>query len=684
VQERVTDAMVGATVDGRYLILSRLARGGMSTVYLATDTRLDRHVALKIMYPHLAEDTSFLERFVREAKSAAKLSHPHVVGVLDQGFDGHVAYLAMEYVPGHTLRDVLNDKGALTPRLALALLDPVIEGLAAAHEAELVHRDVKPENVLMSSNGRIKIGDFGLARAVSTTSNTGTLIGTVAYLAPELVTGAAADARSDIYSAGIMLFEMLTGRQPFTGEVPIHVAFQHVNSSVPAPSTLVPGLAKDLDELVLWCTSSDPEQRPVDASALLGELRHIRTTLSDADLDSPKAGSSGSAPTPGEQSLPNTAGPPTEVISQDDNRTTVIAPSYQYTQALARPQGAMETGNDYGQATDSSDISDTAAPPTKREAKARAKALSRQARRPEQSLRKHPRRRGLLWAIVLGILAVLVATAGWFFGLGPGAPVEIPGVSGKPVSEAQSILQDQGLNFRIEEAFNEELEAGVAIGTDPPAPEQIRRFETLTLLVSKGPQLFPVPSVTGMTVEQAQAELARANLAAGNVIEAFDEEVPPGEVIGQQPAAEEPLRRNTPVDLTVSKGPEPFAVPDVTGFSRDEATAALEDADLTVEFAPEAQFHREIPEGSIASQNPAQGNVIRGDTVTLTLSKGPRMVHVPNLVGQQADDARRQLEELGFDVEINEILGGFFGTVRVQDPVDKSVPEGSVITLTVV
>jgi serine/threonine-protein kinase len=285
---------------------------------------------------------------------------------------------------------------------------------------------------------------------------------------------------------------------------------------------------------------------------------------------------------------------------------------------------------------------------------------------------------------VLGILAVLVATAGWFFGLGPGAPVEIPGVSGKPVSEAQSILQAQGLNFRIEEAFNEELEAGVAIGTDPPAPEQIRRFETLTLLVSRGPQLFPVPSVTGMTVEQAQTELTEANLAAGDVTEAFDEEVPSGQVIGQQPAAEEQLRRNTPVDLTVSKGPEPFAVPDVTGLSRDKATAALEDAGLTVEITPEAQFHRDVPEGNIAAQNPAQGNVIRGDTVTLTLSKGPRMVHVPNLVGQQADDARRQLEELGFEVEINEILGGFFGTVRVQDPVDESIPEGSVITLTVV
>ncbi|MFD1212732.1 protein kinase, partial [Arthrobacter sp. GCM10027362] len=284
-QEHVADPLVGVIVDGRYRVESRLARGGMSSVYLATDTRLDRPVALKILYPHLAADRFFLERFEREAKSAARLSHPHVVGVLDQGHDGDVAYLAMEYVPGHTLRDTLNEKGALTPRLALALLDPVVEGLSAAHRAGLIHRDVKPENVLMSSDGRIKIGDFGLARASAASSSTATLIGTVAYIAPELVANGAADARSDIYSVGIMLFEMLTGRQPFTGESPIQIAYQHVNSTVPRPSSLVPGLAPDLDELVQWCTARDPEQRPHSAEDLLGELRHIRTTLSDRALD---------------------------------------------------------------------------------------------------------------------------------------------------------------------------------------------------------------------------------------------------------------------------------------------------------------------------------------------------------------------------------------------------------------
>ena len=288
-QDKVQEPLVGSLVDQRYQVLSKVARGGMATVYLATDLRLDREVALKVLHPHLSMDDSFLDRLGTEAKAAARLSHPHVVGVLDQGEElrdgAQLAYLVMEYVPGHTLRDVLNDQGALTPRLALAYLDAVVDGLAAAHRAGLVHRDIKPENVLIADDGRIKVADFGLARAVTTSTSTGTLIGTVAYLSPELVMGKPSDTRSDIYAVGIMLFELLTGEQPFRGEVPIQVAYQHVNSAVPAPSSVRPGLAPDLDELVRWCTESDPEGRPHDASALVGEIRHIRTSLSDAQLD---------------------------------------------------------------------------------------------------------------------------------------------------------------------------------------------------------------------------------------------------------------------------------------------------------------------------------------------------------------------------------------------------------------
>ena len=330
-QENVSDPLVGTLVDNRYAIRSKLARGGMSTVYLAEDQRLERDVALKVLHPHFSADESFLGRLGREAKAAAKLSHPHVVGVLDQGNDGHTTYLVMEYIKGHTLRDVITDKGALPPRLALALIDPVVEGLAAAHAAGFIHRDVKPENVLIADDGRIKVGDFGLARAVTTSTSSGALIGTVAYLSPELVLGRPADARSDVYSVGIMLYEMLTGKQPFGGDVPIQVAYQHVNSTVGPPSVLVPGLAAEVDELVQWCTENDPENRPVDGSALLQELRHIRTNLTDSELDLQPPAALGATlhGIPGTTGLPGAADPSagpshTEFIPHISNQTSVM------------------------------------------------------------------------------------------------------------------------------------------------------------------------------------------------------------------------------------------------------------------------------------------------------------------------------------------------------------------------
>ena len=279
------DPLVGTLLDNRYEIQRRLARGGMAGVYLATDRKLRRQVAVKVLYPHLAEDPSFVTRFESEAISAARLSHPHVVSVFDQGIDGETAYLVLEYVPGATLRDVLREQGRFSPRAALEVTDGVLGGLSAAHDAGLVHRDVKPENVLLAPDGRIKVADFGLARAASTHTATGALIGTVAYVSPELVTGRPADTRSDLYAVGVMLYEMLTGEQPFNGDSAWQVALAHVNSEFPTPSSKVPGLSTELDELVRWCTEQDPEDRPHSAADLLSELRHIRQQLAPTQLD---------------------------------------------------------------------------------------------------------------------------------------------------------------------------------------------------------------------------------------------------------------------------------------------------------------------------------------------------------------------------------------------------------------
>lgn len=695
--EPVSDPLLETLVDNRYLVRSRIARGGMSTVYLATDTRLDRDVALKVLYPHLAADRGFLDRFEREAKSAARLSHPHVVGVLDQGVTDSLSYLVMEYVPGRTLRDVLNERHRLSPRLALAMMDAVVDGLAAAHEAGLVHRDVKPENVLLASSGAIKIADFGLARAVTTSTNTGTLVGTVAYLAPELVTGAGADARSDIYSAGIMLYEMLTGSQPFTGEVPIQVAFAHVHSSVPAPSAACPGLAEDLDELVLWCTSQDPEGRPVDGRALLGELRHIRTSLTDEQLDFHAPGSPpAQRPGQGDRTTVMTPTPSgaTEVISQaQPHATEVLQRTDNATTVLGHPLTAEGYQDDdgYDGHGDDDDGDYPGLSPragrrlAKKDFKASQKEASRAAQRPEVSLRPgRPRRRGVLLALLVTLLVAAAAFAGWFFGAGPGALVSIPEVSNTSVEAAGSRLGEEGLRYTTSEVYDEVISAGMVVGTDPAAAQQIRRFQPVTLLVSRGPELFSVPNVIQRSLDDAREKMTEAGLATGTVTEEFSEDVPAGQVLAQVPAADADLRRGTPVDLTVSKGPAPVEVPVVAGKTEQEAVRLIQEAGLSATVSPERINSVDVPKGSVAVQTPSSGLVERGGTVTLTISDGPRMVQVPSYVGKQADTAREELERLGFRVEVNEILGGFFGTVRAQDPAGGTAPEGSVIKLTVV
>lgn len=710
-QEHVSDPFEGTLVDNRYAVRSRLARGGMSTVYLAVDQRLERDVALKVLHPHLAADNSFLDRLGREAKAAARLSHPHVVGVLDQGNDGHTAYLVMEYIKGHTLRDVIADKGALSPRLALALIDPVVEGLAAAHTAGFVHRDVKPENVLIADDGRIKIGDFGLARAVTTSTNSGTMMGTVAYVPPEVVLGKSSDARSDVYSVGIMLFEMLTGQQPFNGDVPIQVAYQHVNGTVGPPSALVPGLAAELDELVQWCTANDPENRPVDGTALLQELRHIRTNLSDAELDlqapAAKAAAAPATP-PALETEPVHGATPnsTEFIARTNNPTTVMPAG-----PPARPPHGPGQGLVAGQADGSrsqapaavrgshlltppgedEDEAWAAPPPVlskraqRKAGKEEGKARARAAATPVRALREgSPRRRGVLWVVVLLLAAVLATGAGWFFGMGPGAAAAIPPVANKTVAQAQQLLSEAGFRSTTSDVFDDDVPSGLVVGSKPGAGTEIRKFQPVALFVSKGPQLFELPKLTGGTLEEAKNSLNAAGMALGTVTEEFNEEAAAGVVLFQDPAAATPVRRGTPVAMVVSKGPQPIPVPSVVGQDEDDAVDAIEAAGLRAEVAREEVFDRNVPEGAVVSQAPTGGTLTRGGTVTLTISKGPRMVEVPSFIGRQAGEARRALEALGFQVRVNNVLGGFFGTVRDQDPVDKEVPEGSVITLTVV
>ncbi|POH58209.1 Stk1 family PASTA domain-containing Ser/Thr kinase [Arthrobacter glacialis] len=696
-QDPAADPLIGSTVDERYLVLSKVAHGGMSTVYLAKDLRLHRNIALKILHPHLATDAAFIARLQREAQSAASLSHPHVVQIHDHGVGPQHAYLVFEFIDGYTLRDVINQRGALSPRQALDLLDPVVEGLAAAHNASLVHRDVKPENVLISRQGWVKIGDFGLSRAVTTNTNTGTLLGTVGYIAPELAQGHNGDARSDIYSAGIMLYELLTGVQPFRGTVPVAVVMAHIQDDVPAPSLAIAGLPPVMDELVRYMTEKDPDHRPANGAALLEDLRHIRQTLTPAELDfggtplgqRPVVGSNANteAISQATSAIHNDA---TSVIAAPNFPTSVLPPSSRlYTEDsrtdmydAGNTSAAHIGASSYAQAGDG-----TSAPAlSKRQASADAKARAKAAATPQIVLGpKNPRRRALLWSLLVVLLFVVVAVAGWFLALGPGALSTVPDVHNKTVAQAQELLQAQGFELLpTSNVFDEKVAAGFVVATDPGAGESIRKFQSVTLKVSAGPVLYKVPAVTGQALDAAQTLLTDGQLAVGTVTETFDEKVPAGVVLSQDPATGKEFRANTKVNLVVSKGPEPIPVPALAGKTEADAVAALKAVGLVAAIAPERVNSLTVRTGSVVSQSPDAGNLKAGDTVTLTLSKGPRMITVPNQVGKQVDAATKALEDLGFKVSVEKLLGGFFGTVRFQTPDGGQAPEGSTIVLQVI
>jgi len=636
----VTESLVGRLLDGRYRVLSHIADGGMATVYLALDTRLDREVALKVMRPGLAGDETFVSRFRREARSAARLSHPNVVAVFDQGEDDGNIFLAMEYVPGQTLREVMQAEGPLTPRAALDFLDPMLQALASAHRAGIIHRDVKPENVILREDGTVKVADFGLARAVTTqttAAQTGMLLGTVAYLSPEQVERGIADARSDVYAAGLILFEMLTGTKAFTGDTPIHVAYQHVHGSVPAPSSRVADVPPELDTLVALATSRDPDQRPADADAFLTEVRQVRRGLSPTELDHRPEGAAAAA-----------GGASTVPVA----RTT----------ALPLGVGAAGAG-----------VSDAA----------HTEVVSR-AERAEQRAEERTGRGPWRWAVAALLLLAAVAAGLWWFTMGPGSPTVVPVVAGKTYDQAASELTAAHLNAKRVDAFDEKVSKGTVISGNPGAGAEVGRSTTVTLTVSKGPERYTVPELVGSTATEARARLEEKRLELGKTSQAFDEKVPAGQIVSTSPKAGTALKRGASVNIVVSKGRQPIELQDFTGKPADQAVASLTDAGLQVD-ATKREFSTDVPKGSVISQSPATGTLFRGDKVTLVVSKGPEMVKVPDVQGKQLDEARQVLEGAGFKVKVESFMGGIFGTVRSQDPgANADAPKGSTVTLVVV
>ncbi|WP_162952635.1 Stk1 family PASTA domain-containing Ser/Thr kinase [Streptomyces hundungensis] len=658
------DPLVGQVLDGRYRVDARIAVGGMATVYRAVDTRLDRVLALKVMHPALAADASFVERFIREAKSVARLAHPNVVGVFDQGAQDQYVYLAMEYVAGCTLRDVLRERGALQPRAALDILEPVLAALGAAHRAGFVHRDMKPENVLIGDDGRVKVADFGLVRAVdSVTSSTGSVLGTVSYLAPEQIEHGTADTRADVYACGVVLYEMLTGAKPHGGDTPAQILYAHLHEGVPAPSAAVPGLALELDELVASATARNPDVRPDDAVALLAQTLVARAALDEEQLDAvPPGARSGSGRAGAEdrtsvipRALPTPAGAAAVRLPQDAvpetgaHRTTRLRSDgpVQHTSRLIMPQR----------------IEDEPEPP----------------RRAVRSRLNN--RRGLI-ALVTALLLVFGVGAGVWY-INSGQFTHVPALIGQSEDAAKKKLLDAGLGVeKVDRQFSDTVERGQVVSTDPATGARIRGNGSVTLVVSRGPETAQVPQLNGMALEKARDELRKAGFAPGDTSSEFSDDVEQGAVIRTDPPAGVKRHTDTAVALVLSKG-APVEVPGVVGDSVADATAALQDAGLKVTVAPE-QVNSPQDAGKVAAQSAAEhARLAKGDSVTLTVSKGPRPVTVPKVTGQKASDAQKALEAAGFKVKVDRSFPFLSDEVSSQSvAAGAQAPEGSTITIT--
>lgn len=654
----ITDPLVGTVVDGRYEVLSRIARGGMATVYLAVDRRLDREVALKVMHAHLADGadgSDFIARFRREARSAARLTHPGLVGVYDQGLDGDVSYLTMEYVDGITLRRRLAEAGALSLDESLSVIEHVLDALAAAHRHGLVHRDIKPENVLLASDGRIKVADFGLARAVTevTATTTGTVLGTVAYLGPELVSRGVSDPRTDVYACGILLYETLTGRQPFTGETPVQVALQHVSNDIPAPSDAVGWLPQEIDDLVHALAARTPDDRPHDAAAALELVRRTRGQLDEETL-------ARAADVPPTITLhPATAipsgGDPATPGSPDEIETTLLDMN-ESGSTIALPIGVGVVSPEH-----QAEIDRLEAQRTRR------------------------RRRWWAAAVVLAVLLGLAAGAWWFVTSGPGAFTLVPSVVGLERDTAAEVLADADLEFRFGEEFSHEPIDEV-ISTAPAAGGQIPRGAEVLVTLSKGPDMREVPAeLVEATAEDAEAALRRAGFTVAPHTVTYDDEVPAGVVMAFSPSGEDRYEVGTEFTLTVSDGPAPLKILSVVGATRAQARAEIEAAGLVYKRAKN-QFSDTVAKGHVISQSPEAGtDGHRTDVVTVTVSKGPETFEIPNLFGKQYDEAAQILVDLGMEPRRENFFGGVFGTVREQSiEAGTMVVKGTVVVLTVV
>ena len=632
--------LTGELIDGRYQLIRQMATGGMASIYEALDTRLDRKVAVKIMHSHLAQDEQFVERFIREAKAAAALSHPNIVAVQDQGWNQNgtpAIFLVMEMIDGHTLREYLNEQGNLSIADGIKFLLPVLSALSAAHKIGIVHRDIKPENILISKEGRIKIADFGLAKGPliggTLTAESSVILGSVSYLSPEQVQRGVADSRSDIYSIGITAFEIFTGKKPFEGDAPIQIAYMHVNNRVPRISTLVSGVPEKLDDLIFSATSANPDERPRDATVLYEQLSAISALLN-----------------PKENQLSLELDIPIEPMRPKNTRKSLRKKVQELTASIPTPS-----------------ITPQAQESTQEIAK-RKKASKRVRRN---------RKIALALAVGVGIL-------GWYLLIGPGSRVVVPSTVGATQSEVTAALTPLGLTSVVtEKQFSEDIAEGRVIQSIPEAGGRIDQGGAVKLIISKGAERYTLPSVSGLTPEAAAKVLAQFPLSVQPNSEEFSAKVPKGYVIDSNPPAGEKVKRDALIVVRVSKGIEQIALTSYIGKSSDQALNELQASGFSV--VSTYGFSETQLAGEVISQKPAGGGTAdKGAKVTLVISKGTQFAYIPNLFSIEEGKAVQSLKDLDLKVVVKKIGKKSVKKVTSISPkVGSKVKRGSTVTITV-
>ncbi|MDR2508962.1 MAG: PASTA domain-containing protein [Candidatus Ancillula sp.] len=739
------DERVGQTIDGRYVIIEKIAHGGMATVYRALDRRLDREVALKLMHPHLAngpEGATFVSRFRREARAAARLHHPGIVTVFDQGLsegsDG-VSYLTMEYVRGTNLRRRLKDVGTFSVGDALKNMEHILRALAAAHRAGLVHRDVKPENVLINHRGQLQITDFGLARVATemSTSTTGTVFGTVAYLAPEIIETGQSDARSDVYSVGIMLYELIAGQQPYEGTTPIQIAFKHVNEDIPVLSDLHPEVPRSVSLLMEVFSARDKTKRPPDAAKALELLSKLARSLSAADLAvklPPPINPSGLI----DDQLNLVPESPPEDISPNDmfNDENVLTSSELDSSEIYAVEGASEEvslagkhiapydadlspmdtdfehiheAQDHTLHMSGQDAIETNVLSLEELQSVRAGgggmnsagnstlgAISSEDTRGEQNTpdevtkKKKRKRLRIILLTTITVLALLLAgvTFWWYEAVGPGSYTTVPyGLDGKTADDAKADLDAVHLKYSVEEIFDDTVPVGMVVRTDPYAGVSVsKNGDGVKIFISKGIQKLNIPvGLTGNDVNDVSTALKTAGFSNVKITRTYNRDVPKDIVISLDPeqgTLEIPY--NTEITLLVSDGPKPVNLPSLQGMNIEDAIAIIDEYGL--KYSRVDTFSDNVAANVVISQDPARDAsepYFEGETIRLTVSKGPEMTVVPSVERLHLEEAKKLLQDAGLEVQIQGEAD--FGLVKKQNvPAGTKAKRGSVVILTVV